>query len=368
MKRTMFEAMMQTTADSIVFADKDGRYVEVSQRKADNWGKTRKEMRGLTDFDLMSKEEAERSRRDSLLVMETRDPITNCTRSAIRNGEHVWYSLSEQPWLDDNGEIIGTISVTRNITDTENLREALRLFFGDAAHKIKSPLETANLMLARIIKGRYGKIDKPDVESQSIFNALKNLHKEYSMIEKRAHDSLDHVGTLSHQNDVEAISSVERIDVGKDIFNFLLDVHAKCFEENNIYIEGSMGLVPPGEVFINANLNMLRSVIEQFITNSKKYGKIGKERLHVSYGYWFEDGKLFLNWYNDGNPIDRKFIEAGLLCKPYERASETSEIVEGNGFGMHLVESFMQMMGGGFRYEETPDGHPNFIIWIPILE
>lgn len=368
MKRDMFSALMATTSDSIVYKDLRGVYVEVSQKKADNWGRTCQEMRGLTDFDLMTHAEAEQARKDSLQIINTGVPIINCRRKAIRNGETVWYSLSEQLWVkEETGKIIGTISTTRDITDTENLKEALRLFFGDAAHKIKSPLETANLMLQRILKGRYGKVDKPDVESQSIFKALQNLHKEYRMIEKRAHDALDYVGTLSHNNNAEDVCDTTLIDVGKDIFNHLLDAHAKSFEENNVYIEGSMGLVPPGEVFINANLNMLRSTIEQFITNSVKYGKIGKDNLHVSYGYWLEDNKLFLNWYNNGNPIEEKFIQSGLLCKPFERASGTSEIVEGNGFGMHLVESFMQMMGGGFRYETTAENHPNFIIWLPTM-
>jgi PAS domain S-box-containing protein len=357
----MFEAMMDSTNDSIVFADLEGKYIEVSQKKADNWNSTRAQMRGLTDFDLMSQEEAQQARDDSLRVIKTGEPITNVRRRAIRKNVVVWYSLSEQPWFDESGKIIGTISTSRDITDTENLKEAMRLFFGDAAHKMKSPLYSANAMLQRIIKQRYG-----DIENNSVMRALKNLYKEYCMIEKRAHESLDYVGTLSYQNDVEAISNIELIDVGKDVFNHLLDEHAKFFEDNNVFIEGSMGLVPSGEVFVHANLSMLRAVLEQFITNSVKYGKIGKEQLHVSYGYWLEDGKLFLNFYNNGAPINEEFIKQGLLCKPFERAEDTSEVVSGNGFGMHLVESFMEMMGGGFRYETTPNNHPNFIIWLPV--
>jgi PAS domain S-box-containing protein len=362
----MFMALMDSTPDSIVFADLGGKYVEVSKKKADNWGRSRAEMRGLTDFDLMEPIEAQQARDDSLKVIATGVAITNCRRKAIRNGEVVWYSLSEQPWFDGAGQIIGTISTSRDITDTENLREAMRLFFSDAAHKIKSPIEVANLLFSRIIKGRYGNLDKGDAESQSIFNVLKNLYQQYRMIEKRAHDSLDHVGMLSHTNDVEAISQIQTIDLGRDVFDYLLDIHAATFEENNVYIDGSMGLVPPGEVIIKADLNMLRSVIEQFITNSVKYGKIGKDKLNISYGYKLDDEKIYLNFYNDGQPIDEAFIAQGLLCKPFERANETSEVVEGNGLGMHLVESFMQMMGGGFKYETTRNNHPNFIIWLPI--
>lgn len=357
----MFEALMQTTPDSIVFADLSGRYIEVSQKKADNWGRSRREMVGLTDFDFMDEQEAKQAREDSLTVIKTGKPITNCVREAIRNGKKVWYSLSEQPWFDNDGKIIGTISISRDITETEKLKEALRMFFGDAAHEMKSPLFAANGNLGSIIKGRYGTI-----QDVSVLNALKNLLKNYQIIEARADESLGHVALLAHKENNHFISNRERIDIGKDVFDFVLDFYADYLEENNVFIEASMGLIPPGEVFVYANLKMLRAVVKQFTTNSVKYGKINRDCLYISYGYWIEDGKLFMNYYNDGDPIDEKFIQEGLLGKPFERSNETSITVEGTGLGLHMVVKFMEMMGGGFRYENTPSGHPNFIIWLPM--
>ncbi|MDD5464341.1 MAG: PAS domain-containing sensor histidine kinase [Candidatus Moranbacteria bacterium] len=364
MKRAMFAALMQSTPDSIVFADLSGRYVEVSQKKADNWGRTCREMIGLTDFDLMDEEEAKIARADSLGVINTGKSITNCIRSAIRNGETVWYSLSEQPWLDDEGNIIGTISITRNITEREKLREALFLFFSDAAHKLKSPFTTINGMLARIIKGRYGKINDP-----SVMNALTIVSKECAIIEKRAHDSLDYIGTLCDgKTDLDPLSKIEMIDVGKDIFNYVLEEKTLLLEENNVFIDGTMGLISPGEVFVNADIKKLRAVIEEFTDNSTKYGKNGRNSVSISYGFWYEDEKLFINFYNDGPGINKQFLDNGLLCKAFERADETSTAAEGTGLGMHMVEQYMKMMGGGFEYTETAEGHPNFIIWLPVSE
>jgi signal transduction histidine kinase len=293
--------------------------------------------------------------------MQTGKPIIDRVRKAIRNGEVVWYSLSEYPWHDDNENIIGTISISRNITDRENLRKAVCLFFTDAAHKLKSPFTVVNGMLGRIIKGQYGKIN-----NESALNALQIVSAECSIVEQRARESLNLVEHLCYKNNIDAASILEDIDVGRDVFNYLVELHATFLEENNVFIDGVMGLIPPGKVFVKANLHKLRSVIEEFMFNGVKYGKIGRDSLNMSYGYWYEPGKLFLNLYTDGVGISEEFLKTGLLCAPFERGSETSELAEGTGLGLYMVDQYMKMMGGGFRCENTPDNHPNCIIWLPV--
>ena len=85
MKRSMFAALMKETTDSVVFSDLNGTYVEVSEKKAANWGLSRREMIGKNDFYFMSQEEALQAREDSLRVLENGEPIIDCVRKAIRN-------------------------------------------------------------------------------------------------------------------------------------------------------------------------------------------------------------------------------------------------------------------------------------------
>jgi len=98
----------------------------VNEAKAEHSGVTSKDMIGKTDFDFLPQEIARQSFADDNLVMEFGRPIIDKVEEIIHlNKIKHWVSVTKVPWYDEEGKIIGTIGITRDITERKKAEEAL---------------------------------------------------------------------------------------------------------------------------------------------------------------------------------------------------------------------------------------------------
>ena len=125
----IFNSFLINTRDSIVvkeyFATENGGFtggniVCASAAKAHNYGLTMDSIRGLTDFDLMPRDQAEKALQDDLWVMNNRKSIEDMRENIThKNGETVKVSVTKFPWILPGGEIVGVMCIARNITILE---------------------------------------------------------------------------------------------------------------------------------------------------------------------------------------------------------------------------------------------------------
>jgi len=122
----LLHALMNNISDSIYFKDKENRFVMVNRAKAEHSGVTCKDMIGKTDFDFLPKEVVIQSFADDNHVMESGRPIIDKIEKVIHlNKTEHWVSVTKVPWYDEEGKIIGTIGITRGITERKKAEEAL---------------------------------------------------------------------------------------------------------------------------------------------------------------------------------------------------------------------------------------------------
>ena len=354
MKRSMFEALMATTTDSIVFADLNGTYIEVSQHKADNWGKTRKQMRRLNDFDLMSQSEAQQALEDSMHVIITGESIINCKRKGIRNNEEVWYSLSEHPWLDDEGKTIGTISISRNITD-QVLEEQKAIAMSQqildmvkiVSHDLSSPLINISVIAKRMMRGSFGEIPS---------EAYCAVNEIYSRILKLRGAVLDYLYKFTNLSEGQEVEK-ETIDLRKDVIDEVLEELNEDIQDNNSSIDSKLGLIPEGRIIINSSKELLKIVYRNLISNALKYGGNG---CVISFGFEDWGDRFALNVFNDGPPIPEE--EQSSLFDPFVQGKNSG----GNGLGLGLatIRNMIRNLGGDMWHKTTWSNHPNFIFTV----
>jgi len=122
----LLHALMNNISDSIYFKDKENRFVMVNEAKAEHSGVTSKDMIGKTDFDFFPLEIAKQSFADDNLVMESGKSIIDRVEEIIHlNKIKHWVSVTKVPWYDEEGKIIGTIGITRDITERKKAEEVL---------------------------------------------------------------------------------------------------------------------------------------------------------------------------------------------------------------------------------------------------
>lgn len=129
----IFNSFMNNTSDSIVikeyFATEQGQFtggtiVCASAVKAKHYGLNMDTIRGLTDFDLLPREQAEKALQDDLWVMKHCKPIEDIRETIThKNGEKVNISVTKFPWILPGGELVGVMCIARNITIREKAKQ-----------------------------------------------------------------------------------------------------------------------------------------------------------------------------------------------------------------------------------------------------
>jgi len=123
-KNELLWNLMDSIPDSIYFKDENNRFVMVSKIKAEHVGSTLEGIIGKTDFDFYPKKQAENMAADDKRVMETGKSIVDKVERLIRpGGEERWISVTKVPLHDEKGEIIGTMGISRDITERKRAEE-----------------------------------------------------------------------------------------------------------------------------------------------------------------------------------------------------------------------------------------------------
>ncbi|PKP55152.1 hypothetical protein CVT91_16425, partial [Candidatus Atribacteria bacterium HGW-Atribacteria-1] len=126
-ERNLLHALMNNIADSVYFKDNKNRFVMVNKAKAEHSGVTPKNIIGKTDFDFLPKEIARQSFADDNYVMKSGRPLIDKIEKIIHlNKTDHWVSVTKVPWYDEEGKIIGTIGITRDITERQKILEKLK--------------------------------------------------------------------------------------------------------------------------------------------------------------------------------------------------------------------------------------------------
>lgn len=116
--RLVLETIRQHSSDTVYFKDTESRFLWNSKEHASQLGaESPEEVVGKTDFDYFPAEFAQHARDVEVEIMKTGIPILNISEELIREGKPTEYYLaSKYPLYGENGEIIGTWGISKNIT------------------------------------------------------------------------------------------------------------------------------------------------------------------------------------------------------------------------------------------------------------
>jgi PAS domain S-box-containing protein len=101
--------------------DKDGKFLAVNGPFARACGISREELLGKTDFDFWPQELAQRHKDDDEQVMKTRKRKSIEETLVHTEGRDVWIETIKSPIYDENGEVIGTTGIARDITERKQM-------------------------------------------------------------------------------------------------------------------------------------------------------------------------------------------------------------------------------------------------------
>jgi len=122
-EHSLIQTLMDHIPDSIYFKDEENRFIMVNKAKAEHSNVKPEDMIGKTDFDFLPEEQAKSAFEDDEKAMNTGTIINKIEKITRSDGSERWISVTKVPRFDDEGNIIGTMGISRDVTEWKILEE-----------------------------------------------------------------------------------------------------------------------------------------------------------------------------------------------------------------------------------------------------
>jgi len=124
-ERDILQIFMDNFPDNVYFKDTESRFIRINQGQARFLGiESPEDAIGKTDFDFQDPEFARKFFLEEKQIMETGEPVWNRVEvNRAKDGPITWFSTTKVPARNEAGQIIGTIGISRNITEQKKAEE-----------------------------------------------------------------------------------------------------------------------------------------------------------------------------------------------------------------------------------------------------
>jgi two-component system, sensor histidine kinase and response regulator len=151
---SLISALLDSIPDVIFFKDINGVYLGCNHRFAELARKSRDEIVGCTDYDLVDKQIADAFRDNDKRVIELGQMQHNEEWFSCLDGRKILLETAKTPYLDQDGTLIGILGISRDITERKLADENLLIanaqadaanhakseFLANMSHEIRTPM------------------------------------------------------------------------------------------------------------------------------------------------------------------------------------------------------------------------------------
>ncbi|MCU0405354.1 MAG: PAS domain S-box protein [Ignavibacteriaceae bacterium] len=122
----LFNSLLNNLPDHIYFKDLESRFIRVNNSHAESLGLTNPDQAlGKTDFDFHTLAHAHQAYSDEQSIIQTAQPLTKEERLVRTNSPDSWVYATKLPLRNNEGKIIGTFGISRDITKRKQAELAL---------------------------------------------------------------------------------------------------------------------------------------------------------------------------------------------------------------------------------------------------
>jgi PAS domain S-box-containing protein len=333
--------------------DTQSRYLIVNHAHAAARGHTVAEMEGQSDSQLLPPVLAQQQLADDREVMESHQ--RKSTEECLADAEDgVWMETYKAAVLDDDGTVLGTVGVARNISERKAaeaarevaLSEARRLarqrsqFLAQMSHELRTPLN-AMMGFAQILQ-------RDKTLSERAAKAVRIIDESGQHLLRLINDILD----------------LARIDAGKlelsrSAINLQAFLEIVCdtirvkADDKDLQFVFAAAPELPETVFVDEK--RLRQVLLNLLSNAVKFSDTGRVALRVTCAV--ADPKtdtgdtVRLHFAVEDQGIGMSERDQARAFQPFEQLADARRREGGTGLGLAISRQLVHLMGGEIRVE-----------------
>ena len=254
--------------------------------------------------------------------------------------------VNTTPVLDESGQLIGVVSVFRDISQLKQLELLKSQFVNMVAHELKAPLGAIQGYLEMIINKTLG--DEPEIYEKYLKRSLERSRALLDLINDLLNISRIEAGKV--RREIERVCLSELVQEAVEFFR-------SEAEKRSITI--TLDLQP--DLFVDVDKEELLRVLNNLISNAIKYNKDSGE-IHIS----TSKNKHYVSIRVRDTGIGMKEEEKARLFEEFFRAkNQYTRGITGTGLGLSLVKKIVESYAGKIIVESEFEKGSTFTVFLP---
>ncbi|HUA69384.1 MAG TPA: ATP-binding protein [Candidatus Saccharimonadales bacterium] len=379
-ERDLLRMVIDNLPDCIYAKDKFGRFVLNNPAHARDLGvESPAEMKGKSDFDFFPPDLARKYFDDEQKIIKTGIPVINQEQyknsPGDSSGKKTWSVSSKVLWRDGNGEIMGTVGVTRDVDELKTAQEALR----ESEEKLRQSM-------AQLERSNRELQDFAYVASHDLQEPLRKIIVFGDRLKEKAADrlepeTLDYLQRMQKaatrmQNLINDLLTFSRVTTKAQPFtpvNLAKTAH-EVVDDLEGRIEQTNGRIELGELpAIEAEPLQMRQLLQNLIGNALKFRRpelppVVRIAAKIFTGPLPQNpdsppqSLCELTVSDNGIGFDEKYLDR--IFNVFQRLHNRNEY-EGTGMGLAIARKIVLYHGGAITAKSAPGLGATFIVTLP---
>lgn len=355
-----YRMIVTTAQEGIWILNQESCTTFVNDAMADMLGYTADEMLDKHLFDFMDEE----AKNEAIYYLQRRhEGITerHDFRFSHRDGANIWAYIATNPLFDEANNYTGTLGMLMNITERklieielqkskvklEKLNMAKDKFFSIIAHDLRNPLGNFREMLRLVLSDDEG-LD--EAEKMNFLLAMKvSSDNLYTLMENLLEWANSQRGVIKYSP-----IKTELFAIVDNVFEILA---LQLIRKNNKLINSI-----PRNVYVNADQNMLMTILRNLISNANKYTANGIIEISAVTDIRMKRLTVFIR--DNGVGIKSELLDKLFIHSNYESTIGTNG-EKGTGLGLVITREFVNAHGGKIYAENSESGGALFKFDLP---
>jgi PAS domain S-box-containing protein len=396
-ERTQLQTLIDNLPSAVFFKDKDYRKIIANKLHLESMAghlaslglDPASEILGKTDFEITSKELAEKYFADDQAVIRDGLSIINKEEEGVDpDGKKIWLLVSKIPIRDKSGSISGMLAITTDITEHKEAEllliektqiiEAQNEEFLQINEELnqtneelllaKERAEESNRLKTAFLQNVSHEIRTPMNSIIGFAEMLKNpelsgeKQKEFINVIEQGGQRM-----ISIINDIVDISKIEsgQIDISLNeinVNNLIKQLHSffKSEAEGKGLVLKYYAEYPDEQSEIETDITKLTQILSNLLKNSLKFTKKGT----ISFGYYIK--KNMIEFYVQDTGIGVHDSQKEIIFERFVQGEmSNNRNYEGAGLGLSISKAFVEKLGGKIWVESELGKGTTFYFNIP---